>query len=78
MEIELRLIPENQRRPIPDLKNLVFGRIFTEHMFVMEYDCQKGWHSARIEPYRSITLDPAAIVLHYAQTILEALRPILE
>ncbi|MBX6422805.1 branched-chain amino acid aminotransferase [Thermosulfurimonas sp. F29] len=74
MEIELRVLPEDRRRPVPELKNLVFGRLFTEHMFVMEYDCEKGWHSARIEPYHSIELDPAAIVLHYAQTIFEGLK----
>ncbi len=74
MEIELRLVPEDRRRPVPELKNLVFGRLFTEHMFVMEYDCERGWHSARIEPYAPITLDPAAIVLHYAQTVFEGLK----
>ncbi len=77
MEIELRLIPEEKRRPVPELKNLVFGRLFSEHMFVMEYDCEKGWHSPRIEPYAPITLDPAAIVLHYAQTIFEGLKAYL-
>ncbi len=74
MEIELRLVPKDRRRPVPELKNLVFGRLFTEHMFVMEYDCKRGWHSPRIQLYQDLTLDPAAIVLHYAQTIFEGLK----
>ncbi|RUM89581.1 MAG: branched chain amino acid aminotransferase [Thermodesulfatator sp.] len=74
MEIQLQLVPEERRRAVPELKNLVFGRLFTEHMFVMEYDCRRGWHSPRIVPYGPVSLDPAALVLHYAQTIFEGLK----
>ncbi len=74
MDLELKLLPAEKRRPVPELKNLVFGRLFTDHMFVMEYDCERRWHAARIEPYAPISLDPAAIVLHYAQTIFEGLK----
>ncbi len=74
MELELKLVPEDKRKKVPELKDLVFGTLFTEHMFVMEYDCRKGWHSARIEPFSNISLNPAAIVLHYSQTVFEGLK----
>ena len=74
MEITVKQVPEAQRKPhIPD-DQLVFGRQFTDHMFVMEYDAGKGWHSARIEPYGPFSLEPSALVLHYAQEIFEGMK----
>ena len=43
-------------------------------MFVMDYKEKKGWHSARIIPYGPFSLDPSALVLHYAQEIFEGLK----
>jgi len=73
MEIELNLLPEEKRKA-PDFETLSFGRVFTPHMFLMNYDCNRGWHSARIVPFSKLELHPAAIVLHYAQTIFEGLK----
>ncbi|ARD49510.1 branched-chain amino acid aminotransferase [Sporosarcina sp. P33] len=56
---------------------LAFGTIFTDHMFVMDYTDGTGWHDARIEPYEPFLLDPAAIVLHYGQTVFEGLKAYL-
>jgi len=53
---------------------LGFGKIFTDHMFLVEYDKGKGWHNARIDPYHALSLDPATIVLHYGQGIFEGLK----
>ncbi|QAY67626.1 branched-chain amino acid aminotransferase [Paenibacillus protaetiae] len=58
----------------PDSSNLVFGKHFTDHMFIMDYETGKGWHSPRIVPYQPILLDPAAKVFHYGQTIFEGLK----
>lgn len=58
----------------PDPKELAFGRVFTDHMFVMDYDETNGWHDPRIVPYAPISLDPSAIVLHYGQTVFEGLK----
>ncbi|PLX81033.1 MAG: branched chain amino acid aminotransferase [Desulfuromonas sp.] len=60
--------------PIEDESNLVFGKRFTDRMFVMEYDSGRGWHTARIQPYAPFSMDPAAMVLHYAQEIFEGLK----
>ena len=53
---------------------LGFGKVFTDHMFVMNYTEGKGWHDARIEPYHPITLDPSAMVFHYGQEMFEGLK----
>ncbi len=58
----------------PDEDNLGFGRIFTDHMFVMNYTEGKGWHDPRIVPYSPIQLEPSAMVFHYAQEIFEGLK----
>lgn len=58
----------------PDMENLPFGKYFSDHMFVMDYDEGKGWHDARIVPYGPIPLDPSAMVFHYAQEVFEGLK----
>lgn len=58
----------------PDENRLGFGNHYTDHMFVMDYTEGQGWHSARIEPYHALSLDPAAMVLHYAQESFEGLK----
>lgn len=73
--MDLQILPLKQRKPlIEDEASLVFGHTFTDRMFVMEYDRGQGWHSARIAPYGPFVLDPAALVLHYAQEIFEGLK----
>jgi len=51
-----------------------FGRVFTDHMVTIRYTEGRGWHTPRIEPRAAITLDPASMVLHYAQEIFEGLK----
>ncbi len=58
----------------PEDKNLGFGTVFTDHMFVMEYAVEKGWHDPRIEPFAEFALSPAAMVYHYGQAIFEGLK----
>ncbi|MDO3378553.1 branched-chain amino acid aminotransferase [Geoalkalibacter halelectricus] len=73
--MELSILPLTQPKPRPRDENaLAFGKTFSDRMFVMEYAAQRGWHSARIEPYGPFSLDPAAAVLHYAQEIFEGLK----
>ncbi|OAG27369.1 branched-chain amino acid aminotransferase [Thermodesulfatator autotrophicus] len=74
MEIRLDLLPAEKRRKLDLEGGLPFGRIFTDHMFLMLYDEAKGWHSHQIKPYEPICLDPAAAVFHYSQTIFEGLK----
>ena len=58
----------------PDADTLQFGKTFTDHMFVMDYCVEKGWHNGRIEPYGPIALEPAAAVLHYSQQMFEGMK----
>lgn len=53
---------------------LGFGRIFTDHMFIMDYTKGKGWHDPRIVPYQDLVLSPAAMVFHYGQEMFEGLK----
>lgn len=73
--MNLQIQPLESLKPlIEDENQLVFGKQFTDRMFVMEYDAGQGWHSARIQPYGPFQLDPAAMVLHYSQEIFEGLK----
>ncbi|MBQ2743076.1 MAG: branched-chain amino acid aminotransferase [Oscillospiraceae bacterium] len=57
-----------------DESKLAFGKVFTDHMFIMNYTEGKGWHDGRIEPYRKLELDPSAMVFHYGQEMFEGLK----
>ncbi len=73
--MKLEILPlNNPKAKIEDESKLAFGKMFTDRMFVMEFDRAKGWHSARIQPYGPFSLDPAATVLHYSQEIFEGLK----
>lgn len=61
-------------KPLPDERQLGFGRHFTDHVYKADWDRAQGWHAARIEPYAPLQLDPAAAVLHYAQAIFEGCK----
>ena len=58
----------------PESKGLRFGTVMTDHMFIMDYTDEKGWHDGRIVPYGPISLDPAAVVFHYGQEMFEGLK----
>lgn len=69
------LIERSERlRELPDPGNLGFGRNFSDHMFIMDYSREGGWHSPRIVPYRHFSVDPAMLALHYGQSIFEGLK----
>lgn len=72
-EIKVELTKQPKAKPIDETK-LGFGSIFTDHMFIMNYDEGQGWHDARIVPYGPIELDPAAMCLHYGQTVFEGMK----
>ncbi len=75
MEIALHPLDPASRRPKPaDEKNLVFGRVFSDHMFMMDFRRGKGWQDPRIVPYHLLEMDPAAMILHYGQGIFEGLK----
>lgn len=72
--MQIRIEKTTTPKAKPDWKNLGFGHIFTDHMFIMDYDEGMGWHDARIVPYQPLVLDPSALVFHYAQECFEGLK----
>ena len=58
----------------PDSSILGFGKYFTDHMFMMDWNSEKGWQNARIVPFENISLHPASTVLHYGSEIFEGLK----
>ncbi|MBQ8197726.1 MAG: branched-chain amino acid aminotransferase [Clostridia bacterium] len=58
----------------PDFSKLGFGKYFTDHMFMMEFNSEEGWHNARIVPFDYIPIHPASTVLHYGAEIFEGLK----
>jgi len=73
LDIKITLTETPAAKPARGAK-LGFGKIFTDHMFVMNYTEGKGWHDPRIEPFHNISLSPAAMVYHYGQEMFEGLK----
>ena len=73
LDIKIQRTETPKAKPAPGQK-LGFGKIFTDHMFVMNYTEGKGWHDPRIEPFHNISLSPAAMVYHYGQEMFEGLK----
>lgn len=59
---------------LPPSDKLGFGSIFTDHMFVMDYNDAEKWHNPRIIPYGPIALSPAASVFHYGNEVFEGMK----
>jgi branched-chain amino acid aminotransferase len=72
--MEIKITRSKNLKPKPDDAKLGFGTIFSDHMFNMDFNREKGWHSPRIEPYRPIAMDPATMFLHYGQGVFEGLK----
>ncbi len=74
LDISVRRCEPEKRKEKPDQKNLGFGNLFTDHMFLMKWNRENGWHDAEIRPYQNFSMDPAAMVYHYGQAIFEGLK----
>lgn len=71
---EIKIIKAEKLKEKPKDDELGFGRIFTDHMFVMDYSPEKGWHDPRIVPYGPFELEPSTMVFHYGQAIFEGMK----
>lgn len=75
MEYNIPVIQNPNPQPKPqDETKLGFGRVFTDHMFVMEWNKGQGWHDAKIIPFGNLSIHPASTVLHYGAEIFEGLK----
>ena len=71
--ITVKLTDHPKMKPADENK-LGFGKIFTDHMFSVEWNKEEGWHDAKIIPFGNLTIHPASTVLHYGAEIFEGLK----
>jgi len=74
MEVDIKITRTDSPGSLSQYDKLGFGNVFTDHMLLMNYEGSSGWHDPRIEPYRAIPFEPAAMVFHYAQAVFEGLK----
>ncbi|NLK75452.1 MAG: branched-chain amino acid aminotransferase [Clostridiales bacterium] len=73
--LDIKIEKTNNPKELPGADNpLKFGTIFTDHMFLMNYETNKGWHNPRVVPYQPLQLEPSAMVFHYGQEMFEGLK----
>ena len=72
--MDIKITRSTHLKDKPNQNHLGFGNYFTDHMLTIDWDEGQGWHDARITPYEPIAMDPAAMVLHYAQETFEGLK----
>ncbi len=61
------------RLPDLDLKNLPFGKHFTDHMLEADY-IGGEWKNVEIKPFQPLVISPANATLHYGQAIFEGIK----
>ena len=71
--LDIKVTKTAAPKPKPE-GDLGFGRIFTDHMFMMNYTEGRGWHDPRIQPYGELSLSPASMVFHYGQEMFEGMK----
>ena len=71
-DFSIQLIEKSNLEQV-NWEKLEFGKIFSDHMFLMEYS-NGEWHSGKIMPFQEIPMHPAMSALHYGQSIFEGLK----
>ena len=59
---------------MPAEEKLGFGKVFTDHMLIVDWTEELGWQDARIVPFGRISLHPSSTVLHYGAEVFEGLK----
>ncbi|OYU96828.1 MAG: branched chain amino acid aminotransferase [Bacteroidetes bacterium B1(2017)] len=74
MAISIKISKTPQSRiHLCDFENIEFGKIFSDHMFRVDYVDGK-WMEPSIEPYGPISISPSLSALHYGQAIFEGMK----
>lgn len=76
-EHDLEITLSKTKKEKPQADQLEFGKVFTDHMFIMDYMQGQGWYNPRIVPYQPITLEPSSMIFHYGQSVFEGLKAYL-
>lgn len=72
--MEIKVNKASVLKEKPESDKLGFGKYFTDHMFIMDWNEGQGWHDARIVPYGPIEMSPASTALHYGAEIFEGMK----
>ena len=72
--LDIQFFPTATPKEKPDQSSLGFGRHFTDHMLMVEYNRKDGWHDARIVPFGRFEIHPAATVMHYGSEVFEGMK----
>lgn len=72
--MEIKIEKATTLKEKPDFNKLGFGKFFTDHMFIADYDEKNGWHDARIVPFGYMPIHPASTVFHYGAEIFEGMK----
>ena len=72
--MEIKITKTTTPQTMPPEEKLGFGKVFTDHMLIVDWESEKGWYDARIVPFGRISLHPASTVLHYGAEIFEGLK----
>lgn len=73
LNIKIEKTKNPKRKPDKD-EDVAFGSIFTDHMFIMDYNKKDGWNNPRIEEFKNIEISPAAMIFHYGQSMFEGMK----
>ena len=72
--MEIKFVKADTLKAKPEPSTLGFGKIFSDYMFMMDWNKETGWHDARIVPFGYLSIHPASTVLHYGSAIFEGLK----
>ena len=56
-------------KPKPLASELAFGKIFTDHMLVVDWTRDRGWHDPEITPFENFSVHPGSKVTNYVDTV---------
>lgn len=74
MQKNIRILPvKNSKIDSVDFNNLIFGRVFTDHMFECDF-IDGEWVNPTIKPYGPLIMEPSARVFHYGQAVFEGMK----
>lgn len=72
MDITVNLTDKSRINEV-DFSNIPFGKVFSDHMFIVEYKDGK-WQTPSIQKYDRIEMSPALLSIHYGQSIFEGMK----
>lgn len=75
--LEIKIVNSETKKEKLPADQLVFGKTFTDHMFVMDYTEGQGWHDPQVIPYQPLTIEPSCMVFHYGQSVFEGMKAYL-